>query len=210
MATLVYNYDGRSVLQVNTSSQDSVVAVESFTELPYSVYSHLNAFTILRFAGKETLSISFSPCPTMVEITPSDYPFGRPVRLAYLDAERILRVVEAHNAEKGPFKTLAEGTLNQGESLSMAIYDGKNAVFRVTFYDWAKQTSRQLSPTAGWGLPENAIQFSLHEKSSGNEGFIVITLASTSVGRGFDSVGHAAGIYQNNMTVERLRVKREM
>ena len=204
MATMAYDYDGRSVLHVRTSNPDSVVNVESFTELPYPVYSHLNAFTMLRFAGKETLNISFSPCPELIEIRPADYPFGRPARLAYLDAEHVLRVVEAHDAEKGPFRTLAKGKLNEDEPLHMMLYDGKNAVCRVTFHDWAKQASTQLSPTAGWSLPENALQFLLHENSSDNEGFIVMTLAGTGIGRGWDSVGHAAGIYRNSMTISHI------
>ena len=34
---------------------------------------------------------------------------------------------------------------------------------------------------------------------------LIPSLWATSVGRGFDSVGHATGVYRNRMHVERLR-----
>lgn len=43
------------------------------------------------------------------------YPLGKPARMAYLDESGRLTVVEASNAEKGPFRSLAEGELNRGE-----------------------------------------------------------------------------------------------
>ena len=76
--------------------------------------------------------------------------------------------------------------------------------------DWAAQASTQLSPTAGWGFTENAISFQLLLPSEPNElstGFICISLANTSTGRGFDSVGHTAGLYRNRMRVESLNTE---
>ena len=80
------------------------------------------------------------------------------------------------------------------------------AVWRIDLKDWAKQASHQLSPTAGWGLPENAIEFflSYNYREAKNVGMIFFTLAGTSVGRGRDSVGHGAGIYRNSMIIETL------
>ena len=69
-------------------------------------------------------------------------------------------------------------------------------------HDWARKASAQLSPAAGWGVPENAIEFSLGHRGGRGEGFVFITLAGTSVGRGFDSVGHAPGVYRNAMTIK--------
>ena len=91
---------------------------------------------------------------------PLDYPAGKSARLAYLDDENVFRVAEARSGEKGPFRTLAEGLLKDDEPLRITVMSRKKSVYRITLYDWAKQASRQLSPTAGWGLPENAIEFS--------------------------------------------------
>ena len=133
---------------------------------------------------------------------PSDYPVGRPARLAYWDAENRFHVVEAHSGEKGPFKELAQGVLKNDEPLQITVRVDKKAVCRITFADWASQASRQLSPTAGWGLPENAIEFSLRNSGETNQGVIYMTLAGTSTGRGWDSVGHASGTYRNAISIE--------
>jgi hypothetical protein len=46
-------------------------------------------------------------------------------------------------------------------------------------------------------LPENALAFD----RQGDAAFIHATLASTGVGRGFDSVRHAPGLYRNRVRV---------
>lgn len=200
--TLDYKDDGRSRLRISTADTEKIVRIEALSHLPRAVYSHLNSFCRLSISGSGSLALSFSPCGDIVEIKPSDYPVGRPARLAYLDAENVFHVVEAHSGEKGPFRKLAEGILKANEPLRITVYNNKKAVCRITVHDWARQASRQLSPAAGWGLPENAIQFSLHSGGGSSVGVIFMTLASTSVGRGWDSVGHAAGTYRNTMTIE--------
>jgi len=200
--TLDYEDDGRSRLQVSAADNEKNVRIEALSHLPYAVYSHLNSFCRLRIFGSGSLALSFSPCPDVVEIKPSDYPAGRPARLAYLDVEDVFRVVEAHSGEKGPFRILTEGVLRANDPLRITVHmDGQSAC-RITLRDWARQASRQLSPTAGWGLPENAIEFSLYSGGASSEAGIFVTLAGTSVGRGWDSVGHAAGTYRNAMTIE--------
>lgn len=57
--------------------------------------------------------------------------------------------------------------------------------------DWASQVSTEPSPSAGWGVSQGSIQFF----SEAGQGLVLLTLADTGPGRGFDSVGHAAGIY---------------
>ena len=137
-------------------------------------------------------------------MTSFDYPVGRPARLAYLDSKQIFHVVEASSGEKGPFKTLQQGALNRDEPLQITIYSDGIPQCRITLKDWATQVSTQLSPTAGWGLPENSIEFSLTSDNRKNSGVIFFTLAATSVGRGWDSVGHASGRYRNRMDIEML------
>ena len=58
--------------------------------------------------------------------------------------------------------------------------------------------------TAGWGVSVNAIEFSRSGDAPGEPASIFVTLAGTSVGRGWDCVGHAAGQYQNRMLFEKV------
>ncbi|MHC4505798.1 MAG: hypothetical protein ACYTFI_21050 [Planctomycetota bacterium] len=136
---------------------------------------------------------------------PFDYPVGRPARLAYRDADGGFNIVEASSGEKGPFRRLAGGRLRRGEALTITLHDGDRPACRIAFQDWAAQAGTALSPTAGWRLPVNAIEFSRSEGLSSGNAYIFITLAGTSVGRGWDSVGHAAGTYRNRMRIEKLR-----
>jgi hypothetical protein len=121
--------------------------------------------------------------------------------MAYLDAEGRFHVVEAKSGEKGPFRELAAGALKRSEPLAITLHDGGDPVCRVVLGDWARQAGTALSPTAGWRLPVNAIEFRLTEGAAE----IYITLAATSVGRGWDSVGHTAGVYRNRMRIEPAR-----
>jgi hypothetical protein len=159
----------------------------------------------LTVRGHQRLLLSFSACPdTLVEVQPSDYPMGRPARLAYLAADGVFRVVEATSGEKGPFHELATGRLSRSEPLTITLYDGGTARCRIRLVDWARQSSTLLSPTAGWGLPVNAIEFSRFGTEPRSPAGIWVTLAGTSVGRGWDSVGHAAGTYRNRLRIEAL------
>jgi hypothetical protein len=84
-------------------------------------------------------------------------------------------------------------------------FDEDRAILRITLHDWSAQASTQLSPTAGWRVPVNAIEFSLSGESLASPASIFVTLAATSVGRGWDSVAHTAGTYRNCVTIERLQ-----
>ena len=96
-----------------------------------------------------------------IEVRPSDYPLGRPARFAFVEQDRTFRVVEASTGEKGPFRTLARGRLASDDALAITIYDEGRPKGRIALADWAAQADTTLSPTAGWGVPVNAIEFSL-------------------------------------------------
>ena len=70
---------------------------------------------------------------------------------------------------------------------------------RVVLADWSAQADTTLSPTAGWGVPVNAIEFSLAGDAPSSPASIFVTLAATSVGRGWDCVGHRPGTYRNRI-----------
>jgi hypothetical protein len=137
-------------------------------------------------------------------VFPFDYPIGRPARFAYWDAQHQFRVVEAASGEKGPFRTLAVGTLERGDPLTVSIYDADVLRAKITFHDWSAQASTDLSPTAGWMVPQNAIEFFRLGNREIDPIAIYVTLAGTSVGRGWDSVGHRAGTYRNRIGIELL------
>lgn len=195
---------GDSELRV-TPIDEGTVELEAMTRLEGPVYSHLNTFCYLAIEGYEKLALSFSPCAAQrVDVRPMDYPAGRPARFAYLDGAGVFHVVEAASGEKGPFHELASGKLDRGEPLEITLYDGERAIASIVLADWSAQVSTELSPTAGWRVPQNAIEFSRENGDRQAAANIFVSLAATSVGRGFDSVGHAPGIYRNRMKVRLL------
>jgi hypothetical protein len=187
--------------------RDDVLAIDSTTHLPREIYSHLNTFAELTISGHRQLEVAFSPCPDVrVEFRPFQVRGELPGRCAYLAADGTFRVVQATRAEKGPFTTLARGRLAPGRPLAMTFFDQGRPRFEVVLDDWSAQAAVQPSPTAGYGLPVNAVEFSLDGDSARSAAGMFVTLAGTSVGRGWDSVGHRAGTYRNRM---RMRVLRE-
>jgi hypothetical protein len=181
------------------------VDVEAFTQLDAPVYSHLNAFCELHVRGHKRLGLRFSPCPnTEIEVLPADYPTGRPARAAVWMQGDVLRIVEARSGEKGPFATLAEGPLERGAPLTITLCDEGRRVGEFTLEDFTAQAGQQLSPTAGWGLPVNAIEFTRLGDTPESPAAIWVTLSATSIGRGWDSVGHAAGGYRNRVVVRAI------
>ncbi|MDQ3336370.1 MAG: hypothetical protein M4D80_14470 [Myxococcota bacterium] len=205
-ATTTYHYAGDEPAIVRVAAlSDEVLHVEAETVLATAVYSHLNHFCAMQISGHRRLFLAFSAIPTQrIEVTYSEYPVGRPSRFAYVDAARELHVVEAESGEKGPFTELARGPLPAGAPLGITLFDEQQPIARIELADFASQASTQLSPTAGWGVPENAIEFSLNGDRPDATARLYITLAGTSVGRGFDSVGHAPGLYRNRVEIRRL------
>ncbi len=178
--------------------------IDAASILPRGVWSHLNHITQLTVGGQRELRVRFSPVPqTAIDVLFADYPFGAPARFAYVDSAGTFKVVQASSAEKGPFTTLAEGPLGVGP-LTMTLMDGDEPLFEVRLEDWAAQCSREVSPAAGWGVPQNAIEFSLDSNSPNSAATFFISLAATSVGRGWASVGHSAGTYRNRISLKLL------
>jgi len=179
---------------------DDVLHVDAQTVLPAAVYAHLDSFCVLEIRGHHHLSVAFAPMPDQrIEVTYSEYPTGKPSRFAYLDADGVLRVVESTSGEKGPFHELAHGPLPTTAPLGITLFDDATPIAHLDLADFAAQASTQASPTAGWGVPENAIEFSLGADRPDAPASFFITLAATSVGRGWDSVGHAPGLYRNRI-----------
>ncbi|HVK89368.1 MAG TPA: hypothetical protein VM513_34835 [Kofleriaceae bacterium] len=200
----IASYTPDAVMQV--TAHETAVDIAGFTHVAVPTYSHLNTFARLAIAGHERLFLAFSPAPdTRIEVTHADYPTGNPATFACLGADGVFRVLRGASGEKGPFTELAAGPLAKGAPLSFVLYDEDEAIARVTLDDWSAQLDTRPSPTAGWGVPVNAIELGLAATDPRSPAAIFVTLAATSVGRGFDSVGHAPGTYRNRIRVERLR-----
>jgi hypothetical protein len=199
---LQYSDDGRSTLQVGAGPADGTVQIEAHCQLDQPVYSHRNAWCELTARGDQPLSLVFSCCPEeRIAIEPfGDFNGGR-LRLACLDADGTFRVLRARWNDKGPFTELARGWLPREAALEVTVYEGDRPACRLSFADWARQTGTALSPAAGYGLPVNAIEFSRYRTEPAGVCTMVLSLAATTVGRGRDSVGHAAGVYRNRLLI---------
>ncbi len=201
-----FAYQDQAIVEVLRQPENDEIICTTWRTLAEDTYSHLNTFTLLIVAGHSELSLSFSPCPEVqIEVLPSDYPTGRPARMAYLGANEMFNVVEATSGEKGPFRQLASGKLTRGEPLTISLHDENRVVGTIELDDWTQQLSTDLSPTAGWGLPMNAIEFRRSGDSKQSSVEIFVTLAATSVGRGWETVGHRPGTYRNRMTFSPVR-----
>jgi hypothetical protein len=180
-----------------------VADLTAVTPIEHDTFSHLNSYCVLEVSGHSQLALSFSPCPdVLIDAVDSDYPVGCPARFACLDEIGSFRVVEATSGEKGPFHPLASGHLDRVAPLTIWIHDQRRLAATVTLDDWSSQVSTDLSPTAGWGVPMNAIEFQRIGAPESSPVMIWITLAATSVGRGWDAVGHRAGTYRNRIRIE--------
>jgi hypothetical protein len=199
----VFHYSDYSAVMIPSLDAPGRAEFTAFSRLDEDTYSHLNSFCVLTIRGGHQTALAFSPCPDdRIDVFPFDYPAGRPARFAYWDAEQQFHVVEARSGEKGPFRTLAAGHLERGEPLTLFIYDEAAMVAKVALDDWSAQASTDLSPTAGWRVPMNAIEFFRLGEQESDPVAIYVTLAGTSVGRGWDTVGHRAGTYRNRITIE--------
>ena len=192
-------FDTRSL---TVSSRDArLTEITATSILSEATYSHINSFCRLTVQGHRRLFLRFSPCrDARIEVLPADYPTGRPARLAYRTASRFV-IAEASTGEKGPFRELASGSLQTHDPVIIFLEDEEREIGSVTFDDWAVQASIEPSPTAGWGLPQNAIEFQLEGDAPNSAADIWLTLAATAVGRGWDTVGHSAGTYRNRMQI---------
>jgi hypothetical protein len=205
---LAYHFPGQgpATLRAAGEPDSGAIALEAATRLDGPVFSHLNSFCDVEIRGHRRLALEFSPCPgALIEVRHFGYPAGRPVRFAFVSADRTFRVVEASSGEKGPFRTLARGRLEPEQALTITIHDDGRAVARISLDDFSAQADTSLSPTAGWGVPVNAIEFSLADVTPSSPASVFVTLAGTSVGRGWDCVGHRAGTYRNRMRLEPVR-----
>jgi hypothetical protein len=194
---LYYKDEDGSVLGV--TSQGTTVQLDAASRIAKPIFSHLNAWAELAVSGHTKLTVSFSPVPDKrVELAAPT----AAERFAYVDANDTFHIMQATTRQRGPFTEIASGRLKKGDPLVVTLYDGDKATFAVTLADWSAQASTALSPTAGAGIPVNAIELLRAGEPETAPALVTFSLASTSIGRGTQSVGHTAGVYRDRMTIE--------
>ena len=194
---LQYKDESASSLAVS-AARDGSVLLDASSRLDKPIFSHVNSATEVSVQGHTMLSIVFSPAPqTRIEAPSST----SAARFAYLDGNDGFHVVQATTRGRGPYTELAAGKLKRGEPLTVTLYDAGKAAVTVRLDDWSAQASTALSPTAGDGLPVNAIELVRGGDADTAPVLLTFSLAATSLGRGTASVGHAAGVYRNRVTV---------
>ena len=195
-----FNYNDGSTVTVHEADEAGTIELTASSVLTKDTYSHLNSFCVIEVFGMQDPSLSFSPCgQKAIEIMPADYPTGRPARFGFLGSDERFVVVEAASGEKGPFRELASGPLKRGDVLTMTFLDSGKPFASIALMDWTSQLSTALSPTAGWRIPVNSIEFQRLGSTKGSPVNVWISLAATSVGRGWECVGHRAGTYRNRV-----------
>ena len=193
---LFYKDEDASELEVTTHG--GAIELDARSRLAHPIFSHANSFAELTIQGQHELSVSFSPLPERrIEIPAAT----APARFAYVDAQGTFHVVQASQRQVGPFTEIAAAPMGRRDPLVLTIYDGGKAAFSVTLQDWAAQASTQLSPTAGWGVPVNAIELVSGTQAGISRALVSVSLAATSIGRGTQTVGHAPGVYRDRITV---------
>ena len=195
-STLFYKDEDASVLDV--SEQGGAIALDSRSRISRPIFSHDNSFAELTVQGHHQLSVAFSPVPDKhIEAAPAT----APARFAYLDASGIFHLAKADQQKRGPYTELGAGRLGKGEPLVLTLFDDDKPVFRVSLDDFAAQASTDLSPTAGSGIPMNVISLVRGGDAESAPVLITFSLAATTVGRGTQTVGYAAGVYRDRITV---------
>ncbi|HEY2747151.1 MAG TPA: hypothetical protein VGL86_21155, partial [Polyangia bacterium] len=193
---LYYKDEDASVVDV--AVRDGAVQLDAASRLPQPIFSHIDSFAEVAVSGHTKLTVAFSPAPDKkIELAPAT----GAARFAYLDASDTFHVMQATTRQRGPFTELASGPLKRGDPLVVTLYDGDKPAFTVTLADWSAQVSTALSPTAGSGIPVNAIELLRAGEPDSAPGLITFSLADTSIGRGTQSVGHAAGVYRDRIRI---------
>ena len=174
-------------------------ALAAFSRLDRPVFTHLNRFSAVVLRAPDA-AMRIGSCDRDIAVLPSDYPEGRPMRFAYFDGTHV-RVVEATSGEKGPFRTLCAAPHRREDALRVGLRSRGIDVAQVVLHDWSLQASTEPSPTAGWGVPQNAIELFREGNTLAGGIELNVVLAATGVGCGWDSVGHAPGVYRNRIDV---------
>lgn len=185
----------RAALSVESAG---ALNIDAATLVPKPTASHLNRFSDVVVTGLTNPQLRFGAA--LFPVLPFDYPTGRPAHFGALTANGDFVVWRGTSAEKGPFIELGRQSLPRGAPLTMTLFDGNTPQCSVTWLDFSAQADVTLSPTAGEGVPVNVVQFG--KRADESRVVVILSLAATGIGEGFDTVIHAAGVYRNRIVIE--------
>ncbi|MDX2012091.1 MAG: hypothetical protein SFW67_17995 [Myxococcaceae bacterium] len=179
---------------------DGGVFIEAATVVTRDVAAHLSRFTEVSLVGLREPRLRFDATgDTSYPAATYDYPSGRPVHFAAFTGDALV-VWRATSAEKGPFVELGRGALTRASPLGLTVLDGDAPQCHLTFLDFTAQASTQRSPTAGEGVPVNVLQFGRFF-SDDAPASLILSLAATGIGSGFETTRHAPGVYRNRIVL---------
>jgi hypothetical protein len=181
---------------------DAGVLIEAATWVPKKTASHLSRYSDVTVTGLNKPSLRFDATGSAeLPVVPFDYPKGRPAHFAAMTPSGDFVAWRGTSAEKGPFIELARGKLDRAAPLTMTLLDEGQPQCSVTWQDFAAQADVTLSPAAGEGVPVNVVQFG-KPASDESRVVVIVSLASTGVGQGMETVWHAPGVYRNRVLVD--------
>lgn len=180
---------------------DGGVLIGAATLVPKKTASHLSRYSDVTVTGLTAPSLRFDVTGAVeLPLLPFDYPKGRPAHFAALTPEGELVAWRGTSAEKGPFVELARGKVARGAPVTMTLLEEGRPQCSVTWEDFTAQADVTLSPAAGEGVPVNVIQFG-RPATDESRVVVIVSLASTGVGQGMETVWHAQGVYRNRVVV---------
>lgn len=166
--------------------------------LRQDTWSHLNHCLLISVNGHRHLSLRCSAIDQL------DLPLepGQAQRFLALEPTGHLAAWRCAEREKGPFRQLGSG--QTGDHVWLTLCDNGVPFIRFDVSDWLAQASTAISPTAGVPVPEHALECLVTGRQSGSTVLLWFSFAATSLGKGFQTVGHASGTYRMNVVVETL------
>jgi hypothetical protein len=185
---------------VRVTAMDGGLELEAATSVSREMAAHLSRFADVSLAGIQSPALRFDAAGDLsFPASTYDYPSGRPLHFAAWTGAELV-VWRATSAEKGPFVELARGPLSRGAPLGFTVLDGAVPLCHLSFLDFTAQASTQRSPTAGEGVPVNVVQFGRFRDDDARVG-VILSLAATGIGSGFETTRHAEGVYRNRVRV---------
>lgn len=122
--------------------------------------------------------------------TPPDRAQGAPAELLVRE-EQVVRALRARRGQAGPWEVLEQGRFED-----WVAYEDDEARLAVVFPDWAAQAGLAPSPSAGHGLPANAIHcWSVNDRVN-----LLFDVGSSRVGPGPRATTLPPGIYRDRFS----------
>lgn len=184
----------------DTRAPEHTLELDVRCVLPSPAWAHLGHSAVIAIHGGRDLHLSLAePGAPLTPIAPLDLVGGMPAAAVYLGPYERVHLVRGAANDKGPWTHLASAPMEDGD-LRLWIHEGTRRIAEIELPAFAAQASTAPSPTAGWGLPQNAIEFRGASEPDG-AAQLWVSPAATSLGRGFQTVGYRRGTYRSAVRI---------